>query len=51
MLVNNAGMFIAKPFREYAEADFTAKIARQWRCARWTLVIDFDRPDSAGRLR
>jgi len=26
-LVNNAGMFIAKPFTEYTEADFTAKIS------------------------
>ena len=26
-LVNNAGMFIAKPFTEYTEADFAAKIA------------------------
>src|SRR3954471_11395568 len=26
-LVNNAGMFISKPFTEYTEADFTAKIA------------------------
>src|SRR5882672_6613462 len=25
-LVNNAGMFIAKPFTEYTEADFNAKI-------------------------
>src|SRR5690349_17558295 len=26
-LVNNAGMFIAKPFTEYTEADFAAKIS------------------------
>jgi NAD(P)-dependent dehydrogenase (short-subunit alcohol dehydrogenase family) len=26
-LVNNAGIFISKPFTEYTEADFTAKIA------------------------
>jgi NAD(P)-dependent dehydrogenase (short-subunit alcohol dehydrogenase family) len=26
-VVNNAGIFIAKPFTEYTEADFTAKIA------------------------
>src|SRR6185436_18757100 len=26
-LVNNAGIFIAKPFTEYTEADFAAKIA------------------------
>jgi NAD(P)-dependent dehydrogenase (short-subunit alcohol dehydrogenase family) len=26
-LVNNAGMFIAKPFTEYTEADFTAKLS------------------------
>src|SRR5438132_13790401 len=26
-LVNNAGIFIAKPFTEYTEADFAAKIS------------------------
>src|SRR5690349_5890622 len=26
-LVNNAGIFIAKPFTEYTEADFTRKVA------------------------
>src|SRR5205085_1573563 len=26
-LINNAGMFIAKPFHEYTEADFAAKIS------------------------
>src|SRR5262245_8425349 len=26
-LVNNAGIFIAKPFTEYTEADFTAKMS------------------------
>jgi NAD(P)-dependent dehydrogenase (short-subunit alcohol dehydrogenase family) len=26
-LINNAGLFIAKPFVEYSEADFTAMIA------------------------